>query len=135
MLSVCRSNVLARSTNVSISALSDRIAQLRMASIVLGHMLRFNIRSFGSNCSAGLPTERGAQVHPFQYPLFRIELLSGKRSRRPRCAMRVSISALSDRIAQHISVVRQNNKQLCFNIRSFGSNCSAGDLRRGDPAH
>ena len=84
----------------------------------------------------------------FQYPLFRIELLSRghrcsaahdrgvsisalsdriaqpKIAKTNRTGYNVSISALSDRIAQPKDPYDQNWLE-CFNIRSFGSNCSA----------
>ena len=61
----------------------------------------------------------------FQYPLFRIELLS-QAGHKPRTIFPVvSISALSDRIAQRASVADPPARQTRFNIRSFGSNCSA----------
>ncbi len=61
----------------------------------------FNIRSFGSNFSAGAYRWQHDHHWLFQYPLFRIELLCNERvARRERC-------------------------DWCFNIRSFGSNFSA----------
>ena len=86
---------------------------------------RFNIRSFGSNCSAGC-TPQTATVRPsFQYPLFRIELLSGSTAHQLHRSAVVSISALSDRIAQRLVACVVLAMAFCFNIRSFGSNCSA----------
>ena len=61
---------------VSISALSDRIAQLDKDLVNDERLGCFNIRSFGSNCSAWLRTVCSARWSV------------------------VSISALSDRIAQ-----------------------------------
>ena len=62
----------------------------------------FNIRSFGSNCSATPLYRRPRSPGKFQYPLFRIELLSGMPRAAPMTCPTVSISALSDRIAQRI---------------------------------
>ena len=42
-----------------------------------------------------------AEAYEFQYPLFRIELLSIEKAAHKHGAKPVSISALSDRIAQH----------------------------------
>ena len=88
----------------------------------------------------------------FQYPLFRIELLSKRRVVRLLRSAAVSISALSDRIAQRLSIsppsanhsvsisalsdrIAQRRGALPdqwawtgFNIRSFGSNCSASGV-------
>ena len=86
----------------------------------------------------------------FQYPLFRIELLSNTALSTTAFAWKVSISALSDRIAQllngigagaadiqfqyplfRIELLSRTHRRhsrvaaRCFNIRSFGSNCSA----------
>ena len=61
---------------VSISALSDRIAQPSHKSYLAAKRYRFNIRSFGSNCSATVTNLIREGDLPFQYPLFRIELLS-----------------------------------------------------------
>ena len=72
----------------------------------------FNIRSFGSNCSARNCSKSWPSVIRFQYPLFRIELLSI----RPRYALLenvpVSISALSDRIAQPVTLRGDHNNFL-----------------------
>jgi len=62
--------------NVSISALSDRCAQLRHALQDDRAIGRFNIRSFGSLCSATERCRDRTDVLPFQYPLFRIVVLS-----------------------------------------------------------
>ena len=135
--------------SVSISALSDRIAQLlRSTNTSLrssfqyplfriellstartwidcqGHGC-FNIRSFGSNCSARLFPPPAALAIMFQYPLFRIELLSRYRPQLRFRPHQVSISALSDRIAQRSSSGYSLCWRVRFNIRSFGSNCSA----------
>ena len=134
----------------------------------------FNIRSFGSNCSAINRVVDRWLVPVFQYPLFRIELLSWSPPQQTQRCRHVSISALSDRIAQplgspcrspyaQVSIsalsdriaqhLRPGAKTLIddlfqyplfriellssakakanptsspsFNIRSFGSNCSA----------
>ena len=109
----------------------------------------FNIRSFGSNCSAMKAAKDFGASFVFQYPLFRIELLSklavglvlsiaqvsiSALSDRiaqlapgvpPVIAVTVSISALSDRIAQRMARLTWHRASRCFNIRSFGSNCSA----------
>ena len=136
------------SSPVSISALSDRIAQLLSDSSRGKRSGSFNIRSFGSNCSAWLGIQKRRRGK-FQYPLFRIELLSPLLSVPPAPRQSVSISALSDRIAQlkmsilrflcatvSISALSDRIAQRglmtagtvsasSFNIRSFGSNCSA----------
>ena len=160
--------------SVSISALSDRIAQQNIDAIEIPRTSCFNIRSFGSNCSAIWRRRVSLAGCVFQYPLFRIELLSPYSARCSAPPIQVSISALSDRIAQQYS--RRATKRLaivfqyplfriellstaqdiagwdgnivsisalsdriaqqgrtgsgsdlerCFNIRSFGSNCSA----------
>ena len=85
---------------VSISALSDRIAQPAAAAILFaGEYVSISALSDRiAQPGGGLAGQRrGAK---FQYPLFRIELLS-------------------ERIAG------QTFDSACFNIRSFGSNCSA----------
>ena len=94
------------SSPVSISALSDRIAQLLSDSSRGKRSGSFNIRSFGSNCSAWLGIQKRRRGK-FQYPLFRIELLSPLLSVPPAPRQSVSISALSDRIAQlKMSILR-----------------------------
>ena len=120
---------------VSISALSDRIAQLSLAVSRICSSVCFNIRSFGSNCSAKDRFLSPLSPPLFQYPLFRIELLSPAHV----CALLihygVSISALSDRIAQPSHKSYLAAKRYRFNIRSFGSNCSAtvtNLIREGD---
>ena len=163
-----------RGTSVSISALSDRIAQPAKAKANPTSSPSFNIRSFGSNCSASSGALQAPVVVLFQYPLFRIELLSALTGGRLVVIDDVSISALSDRIAQRdvgrriidgivefqyplfriellskifiltsiacivVSIsalsdrIAQQSRGVClvtvprsFNIRSFGSNCSA----------
>jgi len=66
-----------------------------------------------------------AEYCKFQYPLFRIVVLSVMTALEKVEAKQVSISALSDRCAQriHSDVSSISNKG--FNIRSFGSLCSA----------
>ena len=139
---------------VSISALSDRIAQPSRRAIASSASFSFNIRSFGSNCSAFLLGLAGLPTCQFQYPLFRIELLSvsGDRAQHqaltcfnirsfgsncsalktppPLSRVVVSISALSDRIAQRLGHLDEQRLFYRFNIRSFGSNCSAIPHRR-----
>ena len=85
---------------VSISALSDRIAQPTAAPPGRRLCWRFNIRSFGSNCSALSQRGQRRGGAMFQYPLFRIELLSSFITQTLQLKLEVSISALSDRIAQ-----------------------------------
>ena len=111
----------------------------------------FNIRSFGSNCSAAsritvtlwpfavsisalsdrIAQQAGAipdrKRFAFQYPLFRIELLSLSATIKREASEPVSISALSDRIAQLVRLFSLLEHGDSFNIRSFGSNCSASN--------
>ena len=103
-----------------------RIELLSVARLLAIYAMRcFNIRSFGSNCSAANGVNSARPHVAFQYPLFRIELLS-RSTYRTRCASTsVSISALSDRIAQRQEVEAAKVRDARFNIRSFGSNCSA----------
>ena len=97
---------------VSISALSDRIAQRDINSAIRSRIQCFNIRSFGSNCSAYATSIAHIYKRRFQYPLFRIELLSAHSLPRLGVAIYVSISALSDRIAQH-----QRQRRACRLMR------------------
>ena len=110
---------------VSISALSDRIAQRPRLRASWRTRPSFNIRSFGSNCSAACRRAHHSAPPTFQYPLFRIELLSDGWFYPSVALSDVSISALSDRIAQRAGWGVSRRRWGRFNIRSFGSNCSA----------
>ena len=104
---------------VSISALSDRIAQPGLFQICTFAAPCFNIRSFGSNCSARAWWTCATQSLMFQYPLFRIELLSVRQILHFRKQFAVSISALSDRIAQPIASAVINHRISKFQYPLF----------------
>ena len=114
---------------VSISALSDRIAQLPIPELPPS-LLVVSISALSDRIAQPLaPSPDLIGTLQFQYPLFRIELLSNTALSTTAFAWKVSISALSDRIAQRDAQGRPYDLPDCFNIRSFGSNCSA-DLSR-----
>jgi len=84
---------------VSISALSDRCAQLIILIILIIGII-VSISALSDRC-AQHPLFGGAvDVTQFQYPLFRIVVLSGERAAVFGNVDGVSISALSDRCAQ-----------------------------------
>ena len=119
---------------VSISALSDRIAQRRSRSVAPA-LCCFNIRSFGSNCSAQSALWPASTMVRFQYPLFRIELLSNPVPRRlcPLTQFQYPLFRIELLSAECFQPVQL--RPASFNIRSFGSNCSADSPRRHPPRH